>query len=87
MGVNISASVYDVDLKNIFELIEVVKQNNGEVVGVTSIVDRSTQEALEGLRKCNNVEFMSIYLMNFSKSLVPKMTNLTDFLEIATRFA
>ena len=29
---------------SIFELIEVVKQNNGEVIGVTSIVDRSTQE-------------------------------------------
>ena len=29
---------------SIVELIEVVKQNNGEVAGITSIVDRSTQE-------------------------------------------
>ena len=29
---------------SIFELIEVVKQNNGKVVGITSIADRSIQE-------------------------------------------
>ena len=53
---------------SIFELIEVVKQNNGEIVGVTSIVDRSTQEVDFG---CNYKALLRYPVESWDEDSIP----------------